>query len=87
MPLIVTKRDYVPVVHLGSVGGQDLPWWDQRAKFGDTNYLVVNPEEGASLAEALGDKMMVLMNRHGVTVARHQSHRSNIPLRLFVSQR
>lgn len=69
MPLIVTKRDYVPVVHLGSVGGQDLPWWDQRAKFGDTNYLVVNPEEGASLAEALGDKMMVLMNRHGVTVA------------------
>ena len=38
-------------MHLGSVGGQDLPWWDRRAKFGDTNYLVVNPEEGASLAE------------------------------------
>ena len=55
MPLIVTKTDYVPVVHLGSVGGQNPPWWDQRANFGDTNYLVVNSEEGGSLAEALGD--------------------------------
>lgn len=69
MPLIVTKTDYVPVVHLGSVGGQNPPWWDQRANFGDTNYLVVNSEEGGSLAEALGDHMMVMMNRHGVTVA------------------
>ena len=69
MPLIITQRDYVPVVHLGSVGGMTPPWWDQRAKFGDTNYLVVKPEEGGSLAEALGSHMMVLMNRHGVTVA------------------
>ena len=44
----------------------------------------VNPEEGPRWP-ALGDKMMVLMNRR-VTVA-HQSHRSYIPLRLFVSQR
>jgi HCOMODA/2-hydroxy-3-carboxy-muconic semialdehyde decarboxylase len=31
--------------------------------------LVVKPEEGASLARALGKHWMVLMMRHGVTVA------------------
>lgn len=31
--------------------------------------LVCRPEEGASLARALGSHWMVLMNRHGVTVA------------------
>jgi HCOMODA/2-hydroxy-3-carboxy-muconic semialdehyde decarboxylase len=31
--------------------------------------LVIKPEEGASLARALGDRWMVLMRRHGVTVA------------------
>jgi ribulose-5-phosphate 4-epimerase/fuculose-1-phosphate aldolase len=31
--------------------------------------LVVKPEEGASLARALGSQWMVLMKRHGVTVA------------------
>lgn len=67
MPLIITQTDYVPVFHLGSVGGQTPPWWDQHAEFGDTNYLVVEAEEGRSLAQALGDDMMVMMNRHGVT--------------------
>ena len=42
---------------------------DQRKEFGDTNLLVVKPEEGASLARALGQHWMVLMNRHGVTAA------------------
>lgn len=69
MPLIITQTGYTPVVHLGSVGGHNPPWWDQRATFGDTNYLVVKPDQGRSLAEALGSHMMVLMNRHGVTVA------------------
>jgi HCOMODA/2-hydroxy-3-carboxy-muconic semialdehyde decarboxylase len=67
MPLVITGTDYVPVVHLGSVGGYKPPFWDQRAEFGDTNYLVVKAEEGRALARALGNHMMVLMNRHGVT--------------------
>ena len=68
MPLIATGADYVPVFHLGSIGGMKPPYWDQHDEFGDTNMLVVKPEEGASLARALGDKWMVLMRRHGVTV-------------------
>jgi len=69
MPLIITQTNYIPVIHQGAVGGHNLPWWDQRALFGDSNYLVVKAEQGHSLAEALGGNMMVLMNRHGVTVA------------------
>jgi ribulose-5-phosphate 4-epimerase/fuculose-1-phosphate aldolase len=68
MPLVITGTDYIPVAHLGSVGGYKPPYWDQRAEFGDTDYLVVKPEEGRSLAKALANHKMVLMNRHGVTV-------------------
>jgi ribulose-5-phosphate 4-epimerase/fuculose-1-phosphate aldolase len=69
MPLLATGMDYVPVFHLGAVGGIKPPFWDQRDEFGDTNMLVVRPEEGASLARALGKGFLVLMKRHGVTVA------------------
>ena len=69
MPLLANRIDYVPVFHLGAVGGIKPPFWDQHDEFGDTNMLVIQPEEGASLARAMGKGMMVLMRRHGVTVA------------------
>ncbi|MCF8476419.1 MAG: class II aldolase/adducin family protein [Pseudolabrys sp.] len=69
MPLLGTGADYIPIFHLGAVGGIAPPYWDQHDEFGDTNMLVIKPEEGASLARALGAHWMVLMRRHGVTVA------------------
>ena len=45
-----------------------MPFWDQHREFGDTNLLVVKPEEGHSLARALGQHPAVLINRHGATV-------------------
>jgi ribulose-5-phosphate 4-epimerase/fuculose-1-phosphate aldolase len=69
MPLLATGTDYVPIFHLGAVGGIKPPFWDQQDEFGDTNMLVIKPEEGASLARCLGAGWMVLMRRHGVTVA------------------
>jgi HCOMODA/2-hydroxy-3-carboxy-muconic semialdehyde decarboxylase len=69
MPLLATGTDYVPVFHLGAIGGIKPPFWDQHDEFGDTNMLVCKLEEGASLARALGPHWMVLMKRHGVTVA------------------
>jgi ribulose-5-phosphate 4-epimerase/fuculose-1-phosphate aldolase len=68
MPLLATGTDYVPVFHLGAVGGIKPPYWDQRDEFGDTIMLVIKPEEGASLARVLGQHQMVLMRRHGVTI-------------------
>jgi ribulose-5-phosphate 4-epimerase/fuculose-1-phosphate aldolase len=68
MPFCITLEPYVPVFHLGAAPGPVVPFWDQREDFGDTNLLVVKPEEGASLARALGDNIMVLMVNHGATV-------------------
>jgi HCOMODA/2-hydroxy-3-carboxy-muconic semialdehyde decarboxylase len=68
MPLIAIGADYVPIFHLGAAGGIKPPYWDQHDEFGDTNMLVVKPEEGASLARTLSQHQMVLMRRHGVTI-------------------
>ena len=68
LPFCISGRELVPVFHLPAVIGH-VPFWDQRDEFGDTNMLVVKPEEGASLARALGPHWMVLMRRHGATVA------------------
>src|ERR1043166_2157319 len=68
LPFAIAGVPIVPVFHLGAAGGADMPFWDQRDEFGDTNLLVVKPEEGRSLARALGAHPAVLMNRHGATV-------------------
>lgn len=68
LPYCVSGVGLVPVFHLGAPMGAEVPFWDQRDDFGDTNMLVVKPEEGASLARALGKHSMVLMRRHGATV-------------------
>ena len=68
LPFCISGRALVPVFHLPAVIGR-VPFWDQRDEFGDTNMLVVKPQEGASLARALGPNWMVLMRRHGATVA------------------
>jgi HCOMODA/2-hydroxy-3-carboxy-muconic semialdehyde decarboxylase len=68
MPFCIAGVPIVPVFHLGAAGGETLPFWNQRDEFGDTNLLVVKPEEGRSLARALGRHNAVLMNHHGATV-------------------
>ena len=68
LPFCVAGVPIEPVFHLGAAGGETTPFWDQRDEFGDTNLLVRLPEEGRSLARALGQHPAVLMNRHGATV-------------------
>ncbi len=68
MPFAISGVPLVPVFHLGAAMGQSAPVWDSRDEFGDTNLLVVKPEEGASLARALGKHSVVVMRRHGATV-------------------
>src|SRR5690349_8770412 len=68
MPFCITGEPLVPVFHLGATIGAQVPFWDSLDEFGDTNLLVVKPEEGASLARALGQHSVVLMRRHGATV-------------------
>ena len=69
LPFCVTDVALEPVFHMGPVMGQVVPMWDSRDEFGDTDLMVVKPEEGRSLAKALGPHWLVLMRRHGATVA------------------
>ena len=68
MPFCITGMKMIPVFHLGATIGESAPFWNQKDEFGDTNLLVVKPDEGRSLARALGPHSIVLMNRHGATV-------------------
>jgi HCOMODA/2-hydroxy-3-carboxy-muconic semialdehyde decarboxylase len=69
MPFCIAGVAIEPVFHLGAAGGENPPFWDQHDEFGDTNLLVMKQVEGHSLARALGEHNVVLMNRHGATVA------------------
>ena len=69
LPFCISGAALKPVYHLGATMGEAVPFWDSRDEFGDTNLLVAKPEEGASLARALGAHWTVLMRRHGATVA------------------
>ena len=68
MPFCISGEPLLPVMHLGAIIGTNVPVWDQYDDFGDTNLLLVKPEEGASLARALGKAPLVLMKGHGATV-------------------
>jgi ribulose-5-phosphate 4-epimerase/fuculose-1-phosphate aldolase len=68
MPFCIAGVPIVPVFHLGAAGGATIPFWTQHDEFGDTNMLVVKPEEGRSLARSLGPHAAVLMRHHGATV-------------------
>ena len=69
LPFCISGAELEPVYHLGATIGEKAPFWDSRDEFGDTNLIVAKPEEGASLARALGSHWIVLMRRHGATIA------------------
>ena len=69
LPFCVSGEALVPLYHMGAQIGEKVPFWDSRDEFGDTCLLVLKPEEGRSLARALGPNWLVLMRRHGATVA------------------
>jgi ribulose-5-phosphate 4-epimerase/fuculose-1-phosphate aldolase len=58
-----------PVIHSGSFLGAHVPIWDIADKFGDTNLLVANVEQGRDLAKCLGASNVALMRGHGFAAA------------------
>lgn len=58
-----------PVIHSGSFIGNQVPVWDIADKFGDTNLLVANFEQGQDLAKCLGGRSVALMRGHGFVAA------------------
>ena len=58
-----------PVIHSGSFIGANVPVWDIADKFGDTNLLVANMEQGRDLAKCLAGNNVALMRGHGFASA------------------
>jgi ribulose-5-phosphate 4-epimerase/fuculose-1-phosphate aldolase len=70
IPFTVTKAVKLrPLIHTAAGIGEEIPVWDIREEFGDTDMLVRTLEQGADLAARLGDGNVVLMRGHGCAVA------------------
>ncbi len=68
IPYTVTNTQIRPIYHMGSGIGQDIPIWDIRKKFGQTNMLVLTMDQGRDLAKSLGHGRVVLLRGHGCVV-------------------
>ena len=71
IPFGVTGTPVRPVFHIAGCIGPEVPIWDVRSEFGDTDLLVTSPLLGDSLARALGQNRVCLMRGHGAVVATH----------------
>lgn len=60
-----------PIWHIAGCIGAEVPIWDSRAEFGDTDLLVTTAAMGDSLARTLGPNRACLMRGHGAAVATH----------------
>lgn len=69
IPFGLTKMKLRPVVHPACGIGSEVPVWDIRTKFGDTNMLVTTIEQGLDLAASLNGGHAALMRGHGCVVA------------------
>jgi HCOMODA/2-hydroxy-3-carboxy-muconic semialdehyde decarboxylase len=69
LPFGITAAPLRPVIHSGSFMGEQVPVWDIRDKFGDTNLLVTSMAQGRDLAARLAGNSVALMRGHGFAAA------------------
>ena len=69
IPYSVTKVPMRQIIHTAGGMGREVPVWDIRDEFGDTDLLVRTMEQGQSLARSLGENAAALMRGHGCVVA------------------
>lgn len=69
IPFGITGTPLKPVMHMCASIGAEVPTWDSRTRFGDTNLLVTTMEMARDLAAALDARPAALMRGHGAVVA------------------
>jgi len=69
LPFGITAAPLRQVIHSGSFMGAEVPVWDIRDRFGDTNLLVTNMPQGRDLAARLAANNVALMRGHGFVAA------------------
>jgi ribulose-5-phosphate 4-epimerase/fuculose-1-phosphate aldolase len=65
IPFSISQVPLRPVYHNSAFLAAGVPVWDIRPEFGETDMLVRNSAIGKALAQALGDKPVILMRGHG----------------------
>jgi HCOMODA/2-hydroxy-3-carboxy-muconic semialdehyde decarboxylase len=70
LPFSVTDVPFKALIHMAHfIGSDPVPVFDLEDVEGpNNNMLVINPDSGAALAKKLGDRNVVLMRGHGMTV-------------------
>ena len=68
IPFGVTGVAILPIYHMASVIGHEIPVWDIADRFGETDLLVREAAQGDDLVAALGPRTVVLMRGHGCVV-------------------
>jgi ribulose-5-phosphate 4-epimerase/fuculose-1-phosphate aldolase len=71
IPFGVTGSEIKPIWHVAGSIGAEVPIWDIREEFGETDLLVTNNDLGGSLAKKLAKNRCALMRGHGAVVASH----------------
>ncbi len=69
LPFGISGAPLRPVIHSGSFMGEQVPVWDIRDRFGDTNLLVTSMPQARDLALRLGAHNVSLMRGHGFVAA------------------
>ncbi len=69
VPYSISSVPLRPVWHQACSIGEHVPVWDIHDRFGDTNLLVTNNDQGHDLAAALGRNKIALMRGHGFAAA------------------
>ena len=68
LPFSITNTPLRPIWHTAVGMGATIPVWDIRDRFGDTNLLAVNMDQGRDLAAGLGANTIALMRGYGCVV-------------------
>jgi ribulose-5-phosphate 4-epimerase/fuculose-1-phosphate aldolase len=68
LPFAITATPMKPAIHNARRLGENVPVWDIRDKFGDTDLLVTTNPQGEDLAATLGGNKATIMRGHGCTV-------------------
>lgn len=68
IPFGVVNTPIRPIFHIGARIGREVPVWDIRDRFGDTNLLVTSMEIGRDLTTTLAGNVALLMRGHGSVV-------------------
>ena len=78
IPFCASTVPLRPIYHMSSFLSAETPVFDIRKKFGCTDMLVREPEQGAALAATLGKGRVALMRGHGFVTAG-----DSLPLAVF----